>query len=82
MILRRVQPQRRRTELLGDNDPVPVEIDPIPAQRVKLPRPQTRERRDLQPRRERRTRQPPRVLDQLPHLPLTRWLLVTPALAP
>jgi hypothetical protein len=34
-------------ELLGDDDPVPLEIDTLPAQRIKLARAHTREYGDL-----------------------------------
>jgi hypothetical protein len=36
MVLRRVEPAGSSTELFGDNDAIPVEVDTLPAQRVKL----------------------------------------------
>jgi hypothetical protein len=68
MVLRRVEPPRRRAELLSDDDPVAVEVDPLPPQRVQLPRTQAGERGDLEPRRERRGGQPVSVGDDLPDL--------------
>src|ERR1700734_291000 len=81
MVLRRVESSGRRAELLGHDDAVPVEVDPLPAQRIKLTRTQARERRDLQPGRKRRARQFAGVSDHLPHLLLGWGLLVASALA-
>jgi Nucleotidyl transferase AbiEii toxin, Type IV TA system len=36
MVLRRVKPPRRGAELLSDHDPVPLEIDLLPPQRIKV----------------------------------------------
>src|ERR1700729_1248736 len=68
-------------ELLGDDDPVPLEIDALPAQRVKLAGSHPGERRDLQPCGERWAGERAGVPDPPPHLSLTRWLLVASALA-
>ncbi len=81
MVLRRVESSGRGTELLGHDDPMPVEIDPLPTQRIQLTGTQARERGHLQPGRKRRTSQLARVGDHLPYLLLCRGLLVTPALA-
>ena len=66
-----------RVELLDNTDTRTIEIDVRPAQRIQLPRPQARERRDLKPRRKRRARQLVRAANQLPNLLLIRRLLVT-----
>jgi len=65
MVLRRVEPPGRRVELLRDDDPVAVEVDSLPAQRIQLPRPQAGKRGDLEPCRERWGGQPTSVGDNL-----------------
>ncbi len=79
MVLRRIESAGRSAELLRHDDPGTPEVDPLPSQRIQLPRPQPGERGNLQPRRERRTGKVARVLDDLPHLLLGRWLLIAPA---
>ena len=54
-----------RVELLDNTDTRTIEIDVRPPQRIQLPRPQARERRDLEPRRKRRARQLVRAANQL-----------------
>jgi hypothetical protein len=81
MVLRRVERTGRRAELLRHDYPVPVEVDPLPTQRIKLTGTQTRERRHLQPGGKRRARQFARVSDHLPYLLLGWGLLVASALA-
>lgn len=52
MVLGSVELARGGTELLGDDDAIPVEVDALPAQRVKLAGTEAGERRSLQPRSE------------------------------
>src|SRR6202042_2786982 len=81
MVLRRVESSGRGAELLGNDDPVAVEVDPLPVHRIQLAWAEAGERCDLQPGRERRARQFAGVGDHLPYLLLCRGLLVASSLA-
>lgn len=68
MVLGRVERSRGSVELLGDDDPVPVEIHALPAQCVKLAGAHSGKRGDLQPSGERWAGERAGARNQLPYL--------------